>query len=48
MLLYLQGLGAHMATGFDGKQGPQAMLSGTRVRGCLHCIHVHTVYTYTI
>ena len=23
-----------MAAGFDGKTGPQAMLSGSRVRGC--------------
>lgn len=32
-VLHLQGLGAQMA-GMDGKQGPQAMLTGSRVRGC--------------
>lgn len=30
--LHPQGLGSQMATGFDGKTGPQAMLSGSRVR----------------
>jgi len=33
-MMYLQGLGTQMAQGFDAKTGPQAMLSGTRVRGC--------------
>ena len=33
-VLRLQGLGAHMAAGMDGKQGPQGMLTGSRVRGC--------------
>lgn len=33
LLLHLQGIGAQMASGFDGKSGPQGMLSGSRVRG---------------
>lgn len=33
-VLHLQGLGSQMAGGFDGKSGPQGMLSGSRVRGC--------------
>lgn len=32
LLLHLQGIGAQMASGFDGKSGPQGMLSGSRVR----------------
>lgn len=30
--LWLKGIGAQMASGFDGKSGPQGMLSGSRVR----------------
>lgn len=32
---YLQGLGSVMAGMSDGKTGPQGMLTGSRVRGCL-------------
>lgn len=30
--LRFKGIGAQMASGFDGKSGPQGMLSGSRVR----------------